>query len=103
MKFNYYKIGYAIFSLLAGLTVGLLLAIFVGVCTFFNALIGFPMQVYRQCIAQSTARRLQKIFGVPSDHQFADFKQPSEESIWDKHIQRMEEKKKKENDQAPLN
>lgn len=53
------------------------------------------MQVYRQCIAQSTARRLQKIFGVPSDHQFADFKQPSEESIWDKHIQRMEEKKKK--------
>jgi len=93
MKFNYYKIAYAIFSILAGLTVGILLALFVGLSTFFQSLIGFPMQVYRQCIAQSTARRLQKIFGVPSDHQFADFKQPSEESIWDKHIQRMEEKK----------
>jgi len=94
MKFNYYKIGYAIFSLFAGLTVGLLLAIFVGISIFFQSLIGFPVQVYRQCIAQSTARRMQKIFGVPKDFQAADFKQPSEESIWDKHIQRMEEKKK---------
>ena len=93
MKFNYYKIAYAIFSILAGLTVGLLLALFVGLTTFFQSLIAFPIQVYRQSIAQSKARRLQKVFGIPKDFQGADFKQPSEESIWDKHIQRMEEKK----------
>ena len=97
MKFNYYKIAYAIFSILAGLTVGVLLALFVGLSTFFQSLIAFPMQVYKQSIAQSKARRLQKIFGVPNDHQFADFKQPSEESIWDKHIQRMEQKKNNNN------
>ena len=93
MKFNLYKIGYAIFSLLAGLTVGVLLAAFIGISSFINSLIGFPVQIYKQCVVQHTARRMQKVFGIPKNNQFADAKQPSEESIWDKHIQRMEEKK----------
>ena len=93
MKFNLYKIGYAIFSLLAGLTVGVLLAAFIGISSFINSLIGFPVQIYKQCVVQHTARRMQKVFGIRKNHQFADAKQPSEESIWDKHIQRMEEKK----------
>ena len=93
MKFNYYKIGYGIFSLLAGLTVGVLLALFVGVSTFFNSLIGFPVQIYKQCVQIAHAKRMEKLFGLSENHQFGDFKQPSEESIWDKHIERMEEKK----------
>ena len=81
MKINYLKIGYGIFSVLAGLTVGVFLALFIATCSFFNALVGFPMQI------------LQKLFGIPNDVEFADAKQPNEESIWDKHVQRMEEKK----------
>tara|TARA_B100000424_G_C22476148_1_gene278648 strand:+ start:136 stop:432 length:297 start_codon:yes stop_codon:yes gene_type:complete len=93
MKFNLYKIGYAIFSLLAGLTVGVLLAAFIGISSFINSLIGFPVQIYKQCVVQHTARRMQKVFGIRKNNQFADAKQSSEESIWDKHIQRMQEKK----------
>ena len=93
MKINYLKIGYGIFSVLAGLTVGVFLALFIATCSFFNALVGFPMQIYRQLNQAAQARRLQKLFGIPNDVEFADAKQPNEESIWDKHVQRMEEKK----------
>lgn len=104
MKFNYAKLGYGLFSLIAGLTVGVLLAIFIGLCAFFNSLVTFPLQIYKQSLEASRARRLQKVFGVPKDFQRADFQVPAqEESIWDKHIRRMEEKKKQKEDQAPLN
>lgn len=93
MKFNYYKIGYAIFSLLAGLTVGVLLALFIAIGAFISSLIGFPAQIYKQCIQQYTTRRMQKVFGVAKNTQFGDAKQERQGSVWDKHIQRMEEKK----------
>tara|TARA_R100001509_G_scaffold80249_1_gene45085 strand:- start:366 stop:662 length:297 start_codon:yes stop_codon:yes gene_type:complete len=97
MKFDYAKLGYGLFSLVSGLTVGLLLAMFIGICAFFNSLITFPLQIYKQSVEAYQVRRLRKIFGVRKDSQLADFKQPSEESIWDKHIQRMEQKKNNNN------
>jgi hypothetical protein len=98
MKFNYRNFLYGLFSLVAGLTVGLLLAAFIGLCAFFNSLVTFPLQIYRQSVEASRVRRLQKIFGVPKDFKRADFQVPAqEESIWDKHIRRMEEKKNNNN------
>jgi len=98
MKFNYAKLGYGLFSLAAGLTVGLLLAIFVGICAFFNSLVTFPLQIYKQSVEAHQARKLKKIFGVSKDFQRADFQVPAqEESIWDKHIRRMEQKNNNNN------
>lgn len=98
MKFDYAKLGYGLFSLVAGLTVGLLLAIFIALCAFFNSLVTFPLQIYKQSVEAHRVRRLRKIFGVSKDFQPADFKvPPQEESIWDKHIQRMEQKKNNNN------
>lgn len=98
MKFDYAKLGYGLFSLVAGLTVGLLLAIFIGICAFFNSLVIFPLQIYKKSVEAHRARRLKRIFGVSKDFQRADFQvPPQEESIWDKHIQRMEQKKNNNN------
>lgn len=83
---------------MAGLTVGLLLAVFIGLCAFFNSLVTFPLQIYKQSVEASRVRRLQKIFGVSKDFKRADFQVPAqEESIWDKHIRRMEQKKNNNN------
>ena len=98
MKFNYRNFLYGLFSLIAGLTVGLLLAIFIALCAFFNSLITFPLQIYKQSVEAHRARRLKRIFGVSKDFQRADFQvPPQEESIWDKHIRRMEEKNNNNN------
>ena len=98
MKYDYAKLGYGLFSLVAGLTVGLLLAIFIALCAFFNSLVTFPLQIYKQSVEAHRARRLKRIFGVSKDFQRADFQvPPQEESIWDKHIQRMEQKKNNNN------
>ena len=98
MKFNYAKLGYGLFSLAAGLTVGLLLAIFVGICAFLNSLVTFPLHIYKESVEAYRARRLKKIFGSPQGFKPVDAKiPPQEESIWDKHIQRMEQKKNNNN------
>ncbi len=98
MKYDYAKLGYGLFSLVAGLTVGLLLAIFIGICAFFNSLVIFPLQIYKKSVEAHRARRLKRIFGVSKDFQRADFQvPPQEESIWDKHIRRMEEKNNNNN------
>ncbi len=98
MKYDYAKLGYGLFSLVAGLTVGLLLAIFIGICAFFNSLVIFPLQIYKKSVEAHRARRLKRIFGVSKDFQRADFQvPPQEESIWDKHIRRMEEKNNNKN------
>tara|TARA_R110002124_G_scaffold114147_1_gene268645 strand:- start:177 stop:479 length:303 start_codon:yes stop_codon:yes gene_type:complete len=98
MKFNYRNFLYGLFSLIAGLTVGLLLAIFIALCAFFNSLVTFPLQIYRQSVEASRVRRFQKVFGVSKDFQRADFQVPAKaESIWDKHIRKMEEKNNNNN------
>jgi hypothetical protein len=98
MKYDYAKLGYGLFSLVAGLTVGLLLATFIGICAFFNSLVIFPLQIYKKSVEAHRARRLKRIFGVSKDFQRADFQvPPQEESIWDKHIRRMEQKKNNNN------
>ncbi len=96
MKFNFSKIGYAAFSIFAGLTIGMLLASFIAISAFLNSVLAFPIQVYRQCVESAHRKRMERLFGIPKDFQLGDFKQNSEPSIWDKHIQRMEEKKKNE-------
>jgi len=75
MKLNH--LPYLILSLVAGLTVGILLAVFVGVTAMLHSLIAFPVQVYRT----STAR-LKEVEQIIAN-----------EDMWERHIRKMEENK----------
>jgi len=74
-------------SIIAALTVGVILSVFIGVASLMNALVSFPIQVYRNLREQERVRRLSRLF-IPSPPP-----EPLEEDIWDRHIRRMEEKK----------
>ena len=75
MKLNH--LPYLILSIIAGLTVGVLLALFVGITAMLHSLLAFPIQVYRT----STAR-LKEVEQIIEN-----------ENIWDRHIRRMEDNK----------
>tara|TARA_B100000519_G_C14210246_1_gene422295 strand:+ start:1029 stop:1283 length:255 start_codon:yes stop_codon:yes gene_type:complete len=84
MKLSY--LPYLILSIIAGLTVGILLAVFVGVTAMLHSLLAFPIQVYRT----STAR-LKEVEQIIQN-----------ENIWDRHIRRMEDKKQQYKDHDPV-
>jgi len=75
MKLNH--LPYLILSIIAGLTVGVLLALFVGITAMLHSLLAFPIQVYRTSTAR--LREVEQII--------------ENENIWDRHIRRMEDNK----------
>ena len=79
---------YFILSLIAGLTVGVILAVFLGLTVFFQTLLTFPVSVYLKSVSnhEGDSSRASK---TPDD-------------IWDRHIARMEQKKQqyKDHEQA---
>ena len=79
---------YFIFAVIAGLTVGLLLSVFVALTVFFQTLFTFPISVY-----------LRSVHNYENGLAGAS-KKP--EDIWDRHIARMEQKKQqyKDHEQA---
>jgi|TARA_R100000084_G_scaffold26969_2_gene9732 hypothetical protein len=81
---NYTKILHISVSIIAALTVGVLLSLFIGVVSLVDSFFKFPVQVYRNLQQQEKLRRLSQVF-TPT---------PDQENIWDKHIRRMEEKNK---------
>jgi|TARA_R100000084_G_scaffold62525_2_gene26810 MFS superfamily sulfate permease-like transporter len=70
------KVIYFILSLLAGLTVGVVIALFIAIVAFINNLIAFPFLIYRNCL--EVERR--KLYSVEND------------DIWERHIKRMKQK-----------
>ena len=79
---------YFILSLIAGLTVGVILAVFLGLTVFFQTLLTLPVSVYLKSVSnhEGDSRRASK----------------KPEDIWDRHIARMEQKKQqyKDHEQA---
>ena len=82
MKLNH--LPYLILSIIAGLTVGVVVAVFASVAALVHTLFAFPIQVYYS----STQRRRE------SGHMREN------EDIWDRHIARMEKKKQQLKDKA---
>ena len=80
MKLN--KLPYLLLSIVTGLTVGVLVAVFAGVVTLVHSLYAFPIQVYR-----SSTYRLRELEDIRKN-----------EDIWDRHIARMEKKKQQYKD-----
>ena len=88
---TYIKILHVLISIVAALTVGVLLSIFIGIASLLDTFFSFPIQVYRNLRQQEKLRRLSQVFTPAYNEPKSE---PEEDTIWDKHIRRMEEKKK---------
>ena len=78
MNIKLIKLSYGILAILAGLTVGLALAVYVGLMTCLQTFIMFPLQVYTNCVNSAI-----------------DKKMGADENIWERHIRRMKEHNEK--------
>ena len=89
---TYIKILHILISLIAALTVGVLLSLFIGIASLIDSFFKFPLQVYRNLEEQERLRRLSQLF---TPHHNGTPVEPLDDDIWERHIRRMEEKKKK--------
>ena len=85
MNIKLIKLSYAILSIVAGLTVGVILALYVGLMSCIQTLIVFPFQIYTNCVNSAIEKKI-KAMGSPAQ---------GDEDMWERHIQRMEEESKK--------
>mgnify|MGYP003150512253 CR=1 FL=1 len=80
MKLN--NLPYLILAIIAGLTVGIVVAAFASIAALVHTLFAFPIQVY-----YSSTRRSRELEDMRKN-----------ENIWDRHIARMEKKKQQYKD-----
>jgi hypothetical protein len=85
MNIKLIKFSYAILSIIAGLTVGVILALYVGLMSCIQTLIVFPFQIYTNCVNSAIEKKI-RAMGSPAQ---------GDEDMWDRHIQRMEEQSKR--------
>ena len=85
MNIKLIKFSYAILSIIAGLTVGVILALYVGLMSCIQTLIVFPFQIYTNCVNSAIEKKI-KAMGSPAQ---------GDEDMWERHIQRMEEQNRK--------
>jgi hypothetical protein len=78
MNIKLVKILYAILCILAGLTVGLVLALYVGIMSFLHTFVVFPVQVYKGCVKSA----IDKKNGEDSD---------DVGGMWERHIRKMKD------------
>ena len=85
------KIIYAMVALISGLTVGVVVAIFVSFMKFLETLISFPLEVYRMMMQSYKTRIMMQAFMPQSPEQSEDEEENKSESekMWDRHIARI--------------
>jgi hypothetical protein len=86
MRITLLKIECLFFSILVGLTFGVVLAVVSCASVFVKILITFPIQLYNIRMQAHIQKRLDALSVEPDD-------------IWGKHIQRMEQKKQENNNE----
>ena len=82
MKMNYLKAECLFFTIFVGLTFGVMLAVVSCISVFVKTLITFPIEFYNIRMRSHLQKRLEALEEMPED-------------IWGRHIQRMEQNKKK--------
>ena len=85
MNIKLIKFSYAILSIIAGLTVGVVLSLYVGLMACIQTLIVFPFQIYTNCVNSAIEKKI-RAMGSPAQ---------GDEDMWERHIQRMEEQNRK--------
>ena len=85
MNIKLIKLLYAILSIIAGLTVGLVLSLYIALIAGLQTFIMFPLQVYNNCVRSAIAKRMEENEVVAQKN----------EDMWERHIRRMDEENKK--------
>tara|TARA_R100000084_G_scaffold14051_1_gene4741 strand:- start:344 stop:643 length:300 start_codon:yes stop_codon:yes gene_type:complete len=96
MKVKTLKFVYLLLSIFCGLTVGVLVAAIVGICSAIETLIRFPFQVYHGAVSGAEYKRLNQAFNVQTMEDLERKRWESmteDEKMWERHIQKMEKKK----------
>jgi len=85
MNIKLIKLSYGILAILAGLTVGLALAVYVGLMTGLQTFIMFPLQVYTNCVNSAIEKKMKAGGSLSQENK----------DMWERHIQRMKEQNEK--------
>tara|TARA_R110000744_G_scaffold25128_1_gene62445 strand:+ start:310 stop:570 length:261 start_codon:yes stop_codon:yes gene_type:complete len=81
MNIKVIKLSYGILSIIAGLTVGLVLALYVGILAGLGAFMMFPFQVYTNCVNSAIEKKM-KDSGLSSQEN---------DKMWERHVRRMKD------------
>ena len=85
MNIKLIKLSYGILSIIAGLTVGLVLALYIGLLAFLQAFIMFPLQVYTNCVNSAIEKKMKAGGSLSQENK----------DMWERHIRRMKEQNEK--------
>ena len=86
------KLIYGTIALLAAMTVGVVVAIFLAVLRFFEVLISFPVEIYRSLVQTYKTRLMMEAFSVQESSPKKEDKRSDTEKMWDRHIERIKNK-----------
>ena len=91
IHFKILQVIYAIISIIAALTVGLFVSVFIGLVTTLQVFFRFPIRIYNSLVEAEITRLKMEAFNVhqkpiQDDETMAD-------QMWERHIKRMNEKK----------
>jgi|TARA_R110000744_G_scaffold119686_1_gene223164 hypothetical protein len=88
------KLIYGTIALLAGITVGVVVAIFLAVLRFFEVLISFPLEIYRSLLQTYKTRLMMQAFNVQESSSEKEDGRSNADKMWDRHIERINKKNK---------
>ena len=88
------KLIYGTIALIAGITVGVVVAIFLAVFRFFEVLISFPLEIYRSLVNTYKARLMMEAFSVQESSGEEEEERSNSDKMWDRHIERINKKNK---------
>lgn len=88
------KLIYGTIALIAGITVGVVVAIFLAVVRFFEVLISFPLEIYRSLVQTYKTRLMMQAFNVQESSGEEEDERSNSDKMWDRHIERINKKKK---------
>ena len=91
IHFKILKLIYAIISIIAALTVGLFVSVFIGVVTTLQVFFRFPIRIYNSLVEAEITRLKLEAFNVQT--QANEDEETMADKMWERHIKRMNEKK----------
>ena len=86
------KLIYGTIALLAGITVGIVVAVFLAVIRFLEILISFPLEIYRSLVNTYKTRLMMEAFNVQESSTEKEDERSNSDKMWDRHIERMNKK-----------
>ncbi len=95
INFKILKVAFGVISIIAALTVGLVVSIFIGVVTTLRVFFRFPIRIYNSLVEAEITRLKLEAFNVQT--QTNENEESMADKMWERHIRRMNEKKQNKN------